>query len=302
MGFYFHLFQLQICPPRSCVVTGHAKVVWTPFINLWLGEGVQNPFYYTMVPILLELLESFVNNFLLWMELNWKKMLPNWISIGHSTHRVRRTLVEFQSAWWDLAGKRYWKFLVPNRWKKSNWQQYFVQWNNCLTTDTWQHPAVMLQIWMRLHQFISSWHYSNVDFNGGSAAMKEAFWAHCQFMKKLWDRWIKEYLPQLTTIKKWATEEKRPMAVWDLVWFCHKQYHPFNYPMGRILEIHIGDDEVSRSATVKNNRKKFQKQPANLVRLAIDSIDMIVATKNMAGDVAVGDWKILRHTILFLIV
>ena len=40
---------------------------------------------------------------------------------------------------------------------------------------------------------------------------------------------MKEYLPQLTTRKKWATEGKRPMAVEDLVWVRGKQYHPFDY-------------------------------------------------------------------------
>ena len=70
--------------------------------------------------------------------------------------------------------------------------------------------------------------YPNVVFNGGSTAMKKAFRAHSQFMKKIWDRWMKEYLPQLATRQKWATEEKRPMAVGDLVWICDKQYHPFN--------------------------------------------------------------------------
>ena len=74
----------------------------------------------------------------------------------------------------------------------------------------------------------------NVVFYGGSVAIKNVFWAHSQFMKNVGDRCMKEYLPQLTPKKKWANEEKRPMAVGDLVWVCDKQYHPFNYPMEKL--------------------------------------------------------------------
>ena len=102
---------------------------------------------------------------------------------------------------------------------------------------------------------------------------------------------MKEYLPQLTTRKKWATEEKRPMAVGDLVWICDKQYHPFNYPVGRILELRTGDDEVSRSATLKTNRGQMETQLLNLALLEIDCNDVFLATRNRAGDVAVEDWK-----------
>ena len=40
--------------------------------------------------------------------------------------------------------------------------------------------------------------YPNVAFNGGSAAMKKAFSAHSQYMKNIWDNWMKKFLPQLT--------------------------------------------------------------------------------------------------------
>ena len=36
--------------------------------------------------------------------------------------------------------------------------------------------------------------YPNVVFNGGSAAMKEVFWILSTLMKKIWDRWMKEYI------------------------------------------------------------------------------------------------------------
>ena len=44
--------------------------------------------------------------------------------------------------------------------------------------------------------------YPNVVFNGESAAIKKAFWAHNNFMKKTWHKWIEDCLPQLATRKK----------------------------------------------------------------------------------------------------
>ena len=98
---------------------------------------------------------------------------------------------------------------------------------------------------------------------------------------------MKEYLLQLT--KKWTTEEKRPMAVGDLVSLCDNQYHPFNYSMGRSMELHNGADELSRSATVVTNQGNFKRPLVNLVPLEIDRKEVFLATKNSAGDMAVGD-------------
>ena len=129
--------------------------------------------------------------------------------------------------------------------------------------------------------------YPNVVFNGGSTAMKRAFWMHSTLMKKIRDRWMKEYLPQLSTRKKWANEEQRVMAVGDLVWICDKQCHPLKYPLGRDLELHTGDDRISRSATVKTHRGVQKRPLVSLVLLEIDRQDVFLVTKNSAGDVAV---------------
>ena len=125
-----------------------------PFIYLWLDENVQKPFCQTLELFLLEQLESFVNFFPRWMGFNWKMMLLNWVSSGHSTPWVRHTLVGSGIAWWDLVRKRCGIILCLNRWLTSIWQQPFVQWHNCFLTDPWRHPAL---IWRRLLQVISSW-------------------------------------------------------------------------------------------------------------------------------------------------
>ena len=129
--------------------------------------------------------------------------------------------------------------------------------------------------------------YPNVVFNGGSATMKKAFWIQSTLMKKIWDSWMKEYLPQLSTRKKWANEEQRLMAVGDLVWICDKQCHPLKYPLGIILQLHIRDDSMSRSATVKTYRGVLKRPLVSMVPLEIDRQAVFLVTRNRAGDVAV---------------
>ena len=100
-----------------------------------------------------------------------------------------------------------------------------------------------------LNQFVSGCStidYPNVILNGGSAAMETAFCAHSQNMQKTWNSWINDHLPKLTSRKTRVTDEKQLMIVGKLVWVCDKQYCFFNYPMGEIWELHIGEVGLSR--------------------------------------------------------
>ena len=133
-----------------------------------------------------------------------------------------------------------------------------------------------------------------VLFSGGSSVIKKTFWAHRELMKKVWDKWMKEYLTRLNTKEKWATEEKKLMAVGDPVWVCDKQYHPFNYPMGRILRLPSREDGIFRSlgrtkANVKfknivflysrcNNCQKFIGLPPKKIRFLKQVFGMLVKT------------------------
>ena len=47
----------------------------------------------------------------------------------------------------------------------------------------------------------STFDYPKVVFNGESAIMMKSFWAHSPNLEGIWDRWIREYLPQLTARK-----------------------------------------------------------------------------------------------------
>ena len=77
------------------------------------------------------------------------------------------------------------------------------------------------------------------------------------------------------------------MAVGEMVWICDKQCHPLKYPLRRVLELHTGDDSISRSATVKTHRGVLKRPLVSLVPLEIDRQDVFLVTKNRAGDVAV---------------
>ena len=59
--------------------------------------------------------------------------------------------------------------------------------------------------------------YPNVVFNGRMVDTRRPIWANRESMKKIFDRWIKEDLPQLTTRKKRPLEEKSLVVIGDLV-------------------------------------------------------------------------------------
>ena len=60
------------------------------------------------------------------------------------------------------------------------------------------------------------------------------------------------------------------MAVGELVWICDEQGHPLKYPLGRVLEIHTGDDSISRSATVETHPGVLKSPLVSLILLEID--------------------------------
>ena len=65
------------------------------------------------------------------------------------------------------------------------------------------------------------------------------------------------FLPGMTTRTKWAIEDERAVPVVHMVWVSDKQYYPFNQ-MGRILQLHTGNDGISRLARVKTDHEKVQ--------------------------------------------
>ncbi|XP_017759127.1 PREDICTED: uncharacterized protein LOC108550040 [Eufriesea mexicana] len=76
-------------------------------------------------------------------------------------------------------------------------------------------------------------------------------WLHIQKLKQhFWTRWYKEYLNHLIVRQKWHTPGAK-IEKDTLVILKEDNQPPLHWPLGRVIELHPGDDGVVRVATVK---------------------------------------------------
>lgn len=76
-------------------------------------------------------------------------------------------------------------------------------------------------------------------------------WQHLQKLRQdFWKRWQKEYLHQLQTRSKWRSSEKN-IQVGDLVLLKEDNVPSLKWVLGRVAELHPGDDDVVRVVSVK---------------------------------------------------
>lgn len=70
-----------------------------------------------------------------------------------------------------------------------------------------------------------------------------------QLHQSFWSRWSSEYLNTLMQRQKW-TIGSPSLKIGDVVYFYGTSTSPLNWPIGRIIRLHPGQDGVSRVATV----------------------------------------------------
>ena len=78
-------------------------------------------------------------------------------------------------------------------------------------------------------------------------------------MRHFWGRWMREWLPSLTSRKKWYFPQ-RDLKEGDVVLVISPDTPRGHWPMGRIEELHKGKDGRIRVASVR------VKTPPTLVR------------------------------------
>ena len=115
-----------------------------------------------------------------------------------------------------------------------------------------------------------------------SLNFKKAFRTSELLTNAIWVRWMKEYLPQLTARSKWLKDTEQPRKG-DLVWVTDSLTKKGKYPLAKILELHLGDDGVCRSATVKTQKGTFLRPLVKLIPLNIETFS--IQNENGAGDV-----------------
>ncbi|XP_066585411.1 uncharacterized protein [Prorops nasuta] len=85
-----------------------------------------------------------------------------------------------------------------------------------------------------------------------------------KIQQTFWRRWSKEYLHHLQERSKWRGANEN-YAVGQLVIVQDDRYPPSKWPLGRIIDVHPGDDGLVRVATVKTE-STILKRP--IVRLS----------------------------------
>ncbi|KYN27942.1 hypothetical protein ALC57_02653 [Trachymyrmex cornetzi] len=90
-----------------------------------------------------------------------------------------------------------------------------------------------------------------------------------QMRQHLWKRWSKDYLHQLQQRTKWRVEDIN-VTPGSMVLIKEDNTPPLHWPLGRILEVHPGDDGIVRAATIKTTKGTFKRAANRLSLLPVE--------------------------------
>lgn len=95
-------------------------------------------------------------------------------------------------------------------------------------------------------------------------------WQHIQKMRQhFWQRWSREYLHHLQQRNKWTRNNDSKLKVGSLVILMEDNIPPQKWHIGRIVELHPGDDEVVRVVTVKTASGVYKRSVRKVCILTI---------------------------------
>ncbi|XP_018407562.1 PREDICTED: uncharacterized protein LOC108783489 [Cyphomyrmex costatus] len=96
-------------------------------------------------------------------------------------------------------------------------------------------------------------------------------WQHQQRVRQhFWSRWQKEYLHQLQMRTKWY-HDSTALAVGTIVLLMDEQNPPSKWTLGRVTELHKGNDNVARVATVKTAHGIYKRPIRKLCALPLNN-------------------------------
>jgi hypothetical protein len=92
-------------------------------------------------------------------------------------------------------------------------------------------------------------------------------WRQIQFLTdQFWARWLKQYLPSLQIRSKWHGMQ-RNLAVGDVVLVLDERSVRGDWPLGRIIATHAGNDGLVRSAEVRTKKTQLTRPVTKLCLL-----------------------------------
>ena len=103
----------------------------------------------------------------------------------------------------------------------------------------------------------------------------------------IWQRWLKEYLPQFNLRQKWFKENDEQISVDDLVWIVNTDLRRSQYELGRVKEIYTASDGNVRSALVRTIKGEYKRPVVKLIPLGIHGAVSVSTpmSEHGAGDV-----------------
>ena len=111
-------------------------------------------------------------------------------------------------------------------------------------------------------------------------------WKHIQsVVATFWKRWSREYLSTLQTRKKWR-QERENLKEGDLVLVTSENYPPLQWPLGRVVRIYTGNDDVCRAATIRTAKGTFNRPVVKLRRIPINPERDEVTDQGAEGEVS----------------
>jgi hypothetical protein len=91
-----------------------------------------------------------------------------------------------------------------------------------------------------------------------------------QLRSHFWKRWHREYLTQLQQRSKPKGTKNTPMEIGTMVLMMEDNAPSLSWNLGRVIELHPGDDGVTRVVTVRTNQGDFKRTARRLCVLPLE--------------------------------
>lgn len=107
-------------------------------------------------------------------------------------------------------------------------------------------------------------------FVGSRDFCSKKHWRQVQFLTDhFWKRFLKEYIPTITTRSKWKENKRRCLKVNDMVLIADHPSPRGRWPLAKITKVFPGKDGQVRVAEVQTLRGNFRRPASKLYLLDI---------------------------------
>jgi hypothetical protein len=94
-----------------------------------------------------------------------------------------------------------------------------------------------------------------------------------QKLECFWSHWSKEYLQRQLSIYKW-NQPQQSISEGSVVLVIDERYPPSKWPLGRVIQLHPGKDNLTRVVTVKTQFSEIKRPIAKLCPLDVDKFQL----------------------------